>query len=165
MSKRTAKAKIGKDVFELHEDRRTLVINGVACRIETDDDGFIQVQGPDKVWVQMREWEEVHNRFQSVSNAVGVDVNTLDPDAPDQVLAENHANIVQLVPDGSGLDVSPEEYQSRIIEIDQLVDEFGTHAHEKAALKRSGLIRKHMMAAKLEERIFRQVVARAPAIS
>ena len=75
MSKRTAKAKIGKDVFELHEDRRTLVINGVRCRIRTDDDGFIQVEGPDKVWVQMREWEETHNRLQSVSNAVGVDVN------------------------------------------------------------------------------------------
>jgi hypothetical protein len=38
LSKRTANAKIGKDVFQLHEDRRTLVINGVPCQIKTDDE-------------------------------------------------------------------------------------------------------------------------------
>jgi hypothetical protein len=145
MSKRTAKAKIGNDVFELHEDRRTLVING-GSRPTT----MVSSTYKDP---QMRESEKTHNRLQSVSNAVGIDLNTVDPDALDQVLAENHAHSVELVPDGSVLDVSLEEYQSRIIEIDQLVDEFGTNAHEKAALQRSGLIRKHMMAAKIEDRI------------
>ena len=156
MSKRTAKAKIGKDVFELHEDRRTLLINGVACRIETDDDGFIQVEGPDKVWVERRGYEEAHNWLTAVSKAVGIDVNSLSPNELDQVLAENHVNIVHLVPDGSGLDVSQEEYHSTVIKMDRFVDEFDTGSDGiKAGLKRSALIRKHLMAAKLEERIAR----------
>lgn len=151
------KQNVGDDVFEWFLDRRKLRINGVACRFEIDEDGFIQLHGPDAVWVQMRQHEDAHNRLVAVSRAIGVNVNTLDPDTLDQMLADRHSTIVQFVPDGSSLDVAPEEYEARLSEINRFVEDYSANGSDalKAGVKRSAIMRKHMMAAKIEERTAR----------
>jgi hypothetical protein len=152
---KTVKIKVGEDTLELFQDRRKLVINGVTCRMETDEDGFINLDGPDSVWVQMREYEDAHNRLLAVSQAIGVNVDTVDPDTLDQMLADRHSRIVEFVPDGSGLDVAPEEYEELVTDMNQFADDATGSDGFKAGMKRSAIIRKHMMAAKIEERIAR----------
>jgi hypothetical protein len=160
---KSVKFRLGKDTLELFQDRRKLMINGVACRMETDDDGFLNLHGPDEVWVQMRKYEGAHNRLVAVSQAIGVNVNTLDPETLDQMLADRHSIIVEFVPDGSSLDVTPEEYAALVTDHEQFANAATGSDGFRAGMKRSAIIRKHMMAAKIEERIARGLAKKSTA--
>ena len=157
------KYNIGDDFYEFFLDRGKLKINGMACRFEFDEDGFIHLHGPDAVWVQMRDHEDAWDRLRAVSLAIGVNVNTLDADALDQMLADCHSTIVQFVPDGTSLDVAPEEYEALVSEHNRFADSITGTESFKAAVKRSAIIRKHMMAAKIEERAARGLAKKSVA--
>jgi hypothetical protein len=118
------KGKYVIDNMEFSEDRREMIIDGITCQMEIDQDGFMHMEGPDAVWDQMRGYERAHNWLLSVSYAIDVDVNLVDPETLDKILAEHHADIIQFVTDGSRLDVAPEECAALVERMDTYLAEY-----------------------------------------
>lgn len=106
--------------------------------------------------------------LRSISYAIGVNVNNLEPNSLDGLLSEHHTELAQLVDDGSSFDVSQEEYEEFVEKYINVSNReltkfaartINVYAYPpndiermKTGIKRSVLIRAHMMKAKIEER-------------
>jgi hypothetical protein len=147
-------------------------LEGKTCVWWQDADGYTQTSGPKDAKEVMKGMARANNFLLAASNAIGVNVNTLSPDTLDQLLSEHHLELAQLVPDGSSFDVSRAEYKAFVKRfgnlsdrefVAQLVSPCAEAAHytldEKArGMRRSFLIRAHMMKSKIEERERRKIV-------
>jgi Asp-tRNA(Asn)/Glu-tRNA(Gln) amidotransferase C subunit len=116
----------------------------------------------------MNEWIRAADFLRSASNAIGQDVNLLSPGDLDGILSKHHTELAQLVADGSEFDVSQEqleEFIERFGEVGEFVQEaidqemFRHFDNSEIRLdkiaeagRRSFLIRRHMMEAKIEDR-------------
>jgi hypothetical protein len=163
-----------KALKELREERTVfdVKIGGTTCVWWQDADGHTQMSGPKDAEEVMKGMARANNFLLAASNAIGVNVNTLSADVLDQLLSEHHLELAQLVADGSSFDVSRAEYKAFVKRFGNLSDrEFVAQlvfpcveaAHytldEKArGVRRSFLIRAHMMKAKIEERERRKIV-------
>jgi excisionase family DNA binding protein len=149
------KHSFGDDSFDYSQtDPDVIKINGRTCRIEIDDNGLMHLTGPQDVQVQMREFESAQNRLLVVSRVIGADVNAIPPDVLDRMLADHHRSIVQFVPDGTSLDVDPERLPTVLAQMETFLAQAGRAGLDPRmidAMKRSVIIRKHMIVAKLEE--------------
>ncbi len=148
-----------------------LETEGGTCVWWLDADGRTQMSGPRAAEEVMNELIRANDFLLAASNAIGVNVNTVSPDALDQLASEHHSELAQLVADGSAFDVSRGEYQAFIEHYGNLSDRElaqGTSQFVVAgdvrldevaiAARRSFLIRAHMMRAKIEERERRRIV-------
>jgi hypothetical protein len=114
----------------------------------------------------MDEMIRAHDFLQNISEVIGINVNTVDPDVLDGILRCHHQELAELVADGSDFDVSEREFQvgkQRYYSDDGVISQIakriaGRNADladvkgHKQAIQRSILIRLHMMEAKIEKR-------------
>jgi hypothetical protein len=137
-------------------------IGGELCVWWQDANGRTQVSGPKDADV-MRRMRRASDFLLDASNAIGVNVNTVSPDVLDRLLSEHHLELARIVADGSSLDVSRAEYKIYVKRFGSLSDrEFAEQFPQMATnltleqkawpIRRSYLIRAHMMKAKIEER-------------
>ncbi|MGB7100893.1 MAG: hypothetical protein WBD95_19290 [Xanthobacteraceae bacterium] len=144
-------------------------IDGRPCFHWVDADGNTQMSGPNEVRDGMSQYIQATDFLRTVSHAIGENVNALEPDTLDDLLGERHSELAQLVADGSQFDVSQEQYDAFVDEYGSFTDkEFGqvatslvdTPGHQQnrmvKGMRRSLLIRVHMMKAKIEERLRRK---------
>jgi hypothetical protein len=143
------------DKIEFCHDSPEVTINGKLCRIKIDDDGYWHLRGPEAVWQQMRELEAAQNWLVTVSHIIGVNVNTVTPEALDEMLGVHHKELLKFVPDGSYFDMNADQEAEFIERGNEFVS--AQESTLKDPVKRSLIIRKHMIAAKREERAVRAV--------
>jgi hypothetical protein len=102
-----------------------------------------------------------HDFLQNISEVIGTNVNTVDPDVLDGILRCHHQGLAELVTDGSDCDVSEDEFQIRKQSYYGVTSQMAINAAAgnadrakklKPAIRRSVLIRLHMMEAKIEKR-------------
>ena len=117
----------------------------------------------------MNEWIRAADFLRSASNAIGQDVNLLSPGDLDGILSKHHTELAQLVADGSEFDVSQEQLEEFIerfgevgefVQVKRLIKKCFDYFDNSdirldkiaEAGRRSFLIRRHMMEAKIEDR-------------
>jgi len=153
-------------------------IAGRTCFEWVDSEGNARISGPKEVQDVMNEWIRATDFLRSASNAIGQDVNLLSPSDLDGILSKHHTELAQLVADGSEFDVSQEELEEfieRFGEVGEFVQEAIDQSGDDAklsllemfrhfdnsefrldkiaeAVRRSFLIRRDMMEAKIEDR-------------
>jgi hypothetical protein len=127
------------------------------------EDGTCSYSGPHALKNVMTDFAEASDMLRAVSHVVGVDVNALDSEELDTLLGNSHAGLVLLVPDGSERDVSAAEYEALIrrfgnMSDEELVEGASRCLHDEEAslvarsIRRSFLVRAHMMRVKLDDR-------------
>jgi hypothetical protein len=151
-------------------------IAGKTCFWWVDAEGNARISGPKEVQDVMNEWIRARDFLRSASHAIGQDVNLLSPGDLDGILSKHHTELAQLVADGGECDVSKEaleEFIERFGEVGEFVQEAINQLGDDAKLslemfrhfdnseildkiaeaeRRSFLIRRHMMEAKIEDR-------------
>lgn len=145
--------------------RYEIEIDGRTCFLWVDAEGNTRMSGPNEVRDGMTLYIRATDFLRTVSHAIGENVNALEPDTLDGLLGEHHFELAQLVADGSRFDVSQEQYDAFVDEYGSFTDEeFGQVAAHLVdtsgdppnemgkGMRRSFLIRVHMMKAKIEER-------------
>jgi hypothetical protein len=113
---------------------------------------------------------EAHDRLWAVSEAVRFDVNAVDSVTLDERLATKHDVLAKFVEDGGAMDIPPDQFAIFCAGIDkvteyvmnatrethqQMIREAGLEpdeASDRDGIRRSIIIRKHMIAAKIAER-------------
>jgi hypothetical protein len=145
------------------------LLEGKTCVWWQDADGYTQTSGPKDAEEVMKGMARASDFLRAASDAMGVNVNTVSPDVLDRLLSEHHLELARLVADGSSLDVSRAEYKMFVKRFGNLSDrEFAEHFPQMATnltleqkalpMRRSYLIRVHMMKAKIEERERRKLI-------
>jgi hypothetical protein len=145
------------------------LLEGKTCVWWQDADGYTQTSGPKDAEEVMKGMSRASDFLRAASDAMGVNVNTVSPDVLDRLLSEHHLELARLVADGSSLDVSRAEYKMFVKRFGNLSDrEFAEHFPQMATnltleqkawpMRRSYLIRVHMMKAKIEERGRRKLI-------
>ena len=145
------------------------LLEGKTCVWWQDADGYTQTSGPKDAEEVMKGMARASDFLRAASDAIGVNVNTVSPDVLDRLLSEHHLELARLVADGSSLDVSRAEYKMFVKRFGNLSDrEFAEHFPQMATdltleqkalpMRRSYLIRVHMMKAKIEERERRKLI-------
>jgi hypothetical protein len=140
------------------------ILGGETCICWLDEAGNTRISGPKEVQTEMDQAARAHDFLQNVSDVIGTDVNTVDPDVLDGILRHHHQELTELVADGCDFDVSEHEFQARkqsYYSDDGVISQMAMRAADwnvdrakklKPAIQRSILIRLHMMEAKIEKR-------------
>ena len=131
------------------------------CFIWVAGDGKTRMSGPDEVLDEMNEYIRAADFLRAVSHAIGENVNRLDLNTLDKLLAQHHVELANLVPDGDFLDMSPQQYDAfiaerafwfnRALKAAKALRLSGLSA-DMRGIRRSFLIRAHMIRAKIEAR-------------
>jgi hypothetical protein len=135
-------------------------LGGETCIRWLDANGDTRISGPKEVQSEMDQFVRANDFLKTISEVIGINVNTVDPDVLDGILRCHHQELAELVPDGSDLDVSEDEFRVRQsscgLILQMAIEEAGGNADRakklKPAIERSILIRLHMMEAKIEKR-------------
>lgn len=141
-------------------------IGGESCIWWLDANGDTRISGPKEVQPEIDQMVRGHDFLQNISEVIGINVNTVGPDALDGILRCDHHELAELVADGSDLDVSEHEFQARkqgCYSDDGVISQIAIRTagrntdrtdvkQHKQAIQRSILIRLHMMEAKIEKR-------------
>jgi hypothetical protein len=145
-----------KDMPDCSEIKAGIIkFRGVSCTIEFEDDGEMRLVGPAAVQEEMIAFAAAHAILRAVSKVIGTDVNFLQPEILDGMLAGHHAELAVLVPDGADLDVGPERTPAVLQQLDGFIEQASRELGDAAMLagiKRSVIMRRHAIVAKLEER-------------
>src|SRR5206468_2607948 len=93
-----------EDLPDVSEIRDGIIkFRGFSCTIEFEDDGEMRLVGPAAVREEMIGFAAAHAILRAVSKMIGADVNFLQPKILDRMLADHHAELAVLVPDGADL--------------------------------------------------------------
>jgi hypothetical protein len=146
-----------------HEER----ICGRNCVQWVDANGRPPMSGSEEIHEQMKKPNDYADQLLRIMQVIGGNVATPDLPSLDDLLGQRHAELANLVPDGSECDVTEDLYK-RIKDADnersdeelawlaavvnQDGDVIGNEEGIAAIIRRSILIRNHLLEAKIEER-------------